>query len=250
MSDHKWVYDFAEGSKDMRELLGGKGANVAEMTRVLGTDRVPAGFTITTEACVAYMRSGHEPDGLDDQVAAAMNRLEETAGKEFGDDEDPLLVSVRSGARESMPGMLDTILNVGLNDTSVQGLTKATDNERFAWDSYRRLIQMFGNVVQGVSGSRFEDAIAKAKRDAGVETDAELSVDALKKLVDEFKGFYDFPEDPQEQLGQAIRAVFDSWTGERAVSCCYGRSGDSSNFPSLRGRRFGDRRRSDVVGVV
>ncbi|HEY4826396.1 MAG TPA: pyruvate, phosphate dikinase [Solirubrobacteraceae bacterium] len=218
MSDHKWVYDFAEGSKDMRELLGGKGANVAEMTRVLGTDRVPAGFTITTEACVAYMRSGHEPDGLDDQVAAAMNRLEETAGKEFGDDEDPLLVSVRSGARESMPGMLDTILNVGLNDTSVQGLTKATDNERFAWDSYRRLIQMFGNVVQGVSGSRFEDAIAKAKRDAGVETDAELSVDALKKLVDEFKGFYDFPEDPQEQLGQAIRAVFDSWTGERAVS--------------------------------
>src|ERR1700733_8843751 len=218
MSDHKWAYDFAEGSKDMRELLGGKGANVAEMTRVLGTDRVPAGFTITTEACVAYMRSGHEPDGLDDQVAAAMNRLEETAGKEFGGDEDPLLVSVRSGARESMPGMLDTILNVGLNDTSVQGLTKATDNERFAWDSYRRLIQMFGNVVQGVSGSRFENAIAKAKRDAGVETDAELSVDALKKLVDEFKGFYDFPQGPQEQLGQAIRAVFDSWTGERAVS--------------------------------
>jgi pyruvate,orthophosphate dikinase len=138
MSDHKWVYDFAEGSKDMRELLGGKGANVAEMTRLLGADRVPAGFTITTEACVAYMRSGHEPDGLDEQVADAMGRLEKTAGKRFGDDEDPLLVSVRSGARESMPGMLDTILNVGLNDTSVQGLTRATDNERFAWDSYRR----------------------------------------------------------------------------------------------------------------
>ncbi len=218
MSDEKWVYDFAEGSKDMRELLGGKGANVAEMTRVLGTDRVPAGFTITTEACVAYMKSGSEPDGLDDQVAAAMERLEETAGKQFGDDEDPLLVSVRSGARESMPGMLDTILNVGLNDTSVDGLTKSTDNERFAWDSYRRLIQMFGNVVHGVKGEKFEDAIAAAKREAGVETDAELPVDALRKLVEEFKGFYEFPEDPQEQLHQAIRAVFDSWTGERAVS--------------------------------
>jgi pyruvate, orthophosphate dikinase len=218
MSDEKWVYDFAEGSKDMRELLGGKGANVAEMTRVLGTDRVPAGFTITTEACVAYMKSGSEPDGLEDQVAAAMNRLEETAGKKFGDDEDPLLVSVRSGARDSMPGMLDTILNVGLNDTSVDGLARATENERFAWDSYRRLVQMFGNVVHGVSGSQFEDAIKKARDDAGVETDAELPADSLKQLVEEFKGFYEFPEGAEEQLHQAIRAVFDSWTGERAVS--------------------------------
>ncbi len=155
MSDHKWVYDFSEGSKDMRELLGGKGANVAEMTRVLGAERVPAGFTITTEACVEYMRSRADPEGLDEQVADAMARLEETAGKKFGDDEDPLLVSVRSGARESMPGMLDTILNVGLNDTSVEGLAKATENDRFAWDSYRRLVQMFGNVVQGVAGDRF-----------------------------------------------------------------------------------------------
>src|SRR5581483_2904116 len=218
MAAEKWVYDFAEGSKDMRELLGGKGANVAEMTPVLGTDRVSAGFTITIEACVAYMKSGSEPDGLDGQVAAAMERLEETAGKKFGDDEDPLLVSVRSGARESMPGMLDTILNVGLNDTSVEGLTKSTENDRFAWDSYRRLIQMFGNVVHGVKGEKFEGAIAAAKREAGVETDAELPVDALRKLVEEFKGFYEFPEDPQEQLHQAIRAVFDSWTGERAVS--------------------------------
>jgi len=218
MAEHKWVYDFAEGSKGMRDLLGGKGANVAEMTRVLGPDRVPAGFTITTEACVAYMKTGSEPEGLDEQVAAALRRLEDTAGKQFGDDEDPLLVSVRSGARESMPGMLDTILNVGLNDTSVEGLAKATDNERFAWDSYRRLVQMFGNVVQGVAGDRFEDAIAAAKRDAGVQTDAELSADALRRLVDEFKGFYDFPEDPQEQLRRAIRAVFDSWTGDRAVS--------------------------------
>jgi pyruvate, orthophosphate dikinase len=218
MAEHKWVYDFAEGSKDMRGLLGGKGANVAEMTRVLGPDRVPAGFTITTEACVAYMRDGHEPPGLDDQVADALRRLEETAGKKFGDDEDPLLVSVRSGARESMPGMLDTILNVGLNDAAVLGLAGATDNERFAWDSYRRLVQMFGNVVEGVAGSRFEDAIAAAKRGAGVDTDAELPVDSLKELVEEFKGLYDFPQDPQEQLRRAILAVFDSWTGERAVT--------------------------------
>ncbi len=218
MPEHKWVYDFAEGSKEMRELLGGKGANVAEMTRVLGADRVPAGFTITTEACVAYMRSGSEPEGLEEQVAAALARLEEAAGKRFGDDEDPLLVSVRSGARDSMPGMLDTILNVGLNDRSVAGLASITDNERFAWDSYRRLVQMFGNVVEGVPGARFEDALASAKRDAGVDTDASLSADALKRLVDQFKGFYDFPQDPQEQLRRAIRAVFDSWTGERAVS--------------------------------
>ena len=218
MSEHKWVYDFAEGSRDMRELLGGKGANVAEMTRVLGTERVPAGFTITTEACVAYMRSGSEPEGLDSQVADALGRLEESAGKRFGDDEDPLLVSVRSGARESMPGMLDTILNVGLNDRSVLGLAGVTGNERFAWDSYRRLVQMFGNVVEGVEGKRFEDALAAAKRDAGVDTDASLSADALKKLVEVFRGFYDFPQDPQEQLRRAILAVFDSWTGERAIS--------------------------------
>jgi len=218
MPEHKWVYDFAEGSKEMRELLGGKGANVAEMTRVLGPDRVPAGFTITTEACVAYMKSGSEPDGLDNQVAAALARLEETAGKKFGDDQDPLLVSVRSGARDSMPGMLDTILNVGLNDESVQGLAGVTDNERFAWDSYRRLVQMFGNVVEGVAGARFEDALATAKREAGVDTDAQLPAEALKQLVEEFKGFYDFPQDPKEQLRRAILAVFDSWTGERAVS--------------------------------
>ena len=218
MTSEKWVYEFSEGSRDMRDLLGGKGANVAEMTRVLGKDGVPPGFTVTTEACVAYMREGHEPDGLEEQVADAMKRLEETAGKRFGDDEDPLLVSVRSGARESMPGMLDTILNVGLNDTSVVGLATATDNERFAWDSYRRLVQMFGNVASGVSGEKFEDAIAQAKRDEGVETDTELSVGALKGLVETFKSFYEFPEDPREQLARAIRAVFESWTGDRAVS--------------------------------
>jgi pyruvate, orthophosphate dikinase len=218
MGSERWVYDFADGSREMRDLLGGKGANVAEMTRVLGTDRVPAGFTITTEACVAYMRSGSEPEGLADQVSSALARLQELAGKRFGDDEDPLLVSVRSGARESMPGMLDTILNVGLGDLSVLGLARATDNERFAWDSYRRLLQMFGNVVQGVRGEEFEKAIAHVKRSEGVETDAELSVDGLRELVEQFKGFYEFPQDPQEQLRQAIRAVFESWTGERAVS--------------------------------
>jgi pyruvate, orthophosphate dikinase len=252
MSEHKWVYDFAEGSRDMRDLLGGKGANVAEMTRVLGTDRVPAGFTITTEACVAYMKSGSEPEGLDDQVASAMERLEETAGKKFGDDEDPLLVSVRSGARESMPGMLDTILNVGLNDKSVDGLARATDNERFAWDSYRRLIQMFGNVVHGVSGSRFEDALGQARDDGGVETDAELSVDALRKLVEEFKGFYEFPEDPQDQLHQAIRAVFDSWTGERAIS--YRRINripdDWGTAVNVQQMVFGNRGENSATGVA
>src|SRR3954454_17655299 len=219
----KWVYDFTEGSKDMRELLGGKGANVAEMTRVLGADRVPAGFTITTEACVEYMRAGREePEGMAEQVADALERLQEHAGKRLGDDEDPLLVSVRSGARESMPGMLDTVLNLGMNDTSVEGLANATDNARFAWDSYRRFVQMFGNVSRGIDGEAFEEAIAEVKRDRGVDEDTELDVDALKALVDRFKAIYrdhtdeDFPQEPQEQLRLAIRAVFDSWTGDRA----------------------------------
>src|SRR2546421_8058278 len=148
----KWVYDFSEGSKEMRDLLGGKGANVAEMTRVLGADRVPAGFTITTEACVAYMKDKQFPAELDQQVAEALARLERQAGKKLGDDEDPLLVSVRSGARESMPGMMDTVLNLGLNDSSVDGLARSTSNDRFAWDSYRRFTQMFGNVVRGIPG--------------------------------------------------------------------------------------------------
>src|SRR3954464_9841553 len=219
----QWVYDFADGSRDMRDLLGGKGANVAEMTRVLGADRVPAGFTITTEACVAYMRAGQqEPDGMAEQVQPALERLQEQAGKRLGDDEAPLLVSVRSGARESMPGMLDTVLNLGLNDTSVEGLARATGNERFAWDSYRRFIQMFGNVSRGIDGEAFEKAISEIKSDRGVEEDTELDVDALKKLVDRFKAIYrehtddEFPQEPQEQLRLAIRAVFDSWTGDRA----------------------------------
>src|ERR1700743_306787 len=208
----------------MRELLGGKGANVAEMTRVLGPDRVPAGFTITTEACVEYMRADRtEPDGMADQVAEAVAGLEERSGKSLGDRSDPLLVSVRSGARESMPGMLDTVLNLGLNDESVKGLAETTENERFAWDSYRRFVQMFGNVSRGIPGEKFEEAIKAAKEARDVSDDTELDVDALTELTETFKGIYadetgdDFPQDPQEQLRLAIRAVFDSWVGKRAV---------------------------------
>ena len=208
----------------MRELLGGKGANVAEMTRVLGADRVPAGFTITTEACVAYIKADQsEPDGMAEQVADALERLQEHTGKQLGDDEDPLLVSVRSGARESMPGMLDTVLNLGLNDTSVEGLASATDNERFAWDSYRRFVQMFGNVSRGIDGEAFEKEISNVEDDAGVEEDTELDVDALKELVARFKSLYkdetgnEFRR-TKDQLRLAIRAVFDSWTRNRAKS--------------------------------
>src|SRR3954453_3565363 len=187
----KWVYGFDEGSRDMRDLLGGKGANVAEMTRILGAERVPGGFTITTEACVAYMNAERqEPEGLDGQVSDALARLEEHVAKRLGDADDPLLVSVRSGARESMPGMMDTVLNLGLNDESVEGLTRATDNEWFAWDSYRRFVQMFGNVCRGVSGEKIEDAIKDQKARSGVKLDTELSVDDLKALVNSFKELY------------------------------------------------------------
>jgi pyruvate,orthophosphate dikinase len=216
---HSWVVDFADGSREMRDLLGGKGANVAEMTRVLGAERVPAGFTITTEACVAYMDGdGTFPEGLQRQVASALERLEAQAGKRLGDAADPLLVSVRSGARESMPGMLDTVLNLGLNDETVVGLALRSGNERFAWDSYRRFVQMFGNVVLAVPGERFEEAIAAAKSRLGVSLDTELDTDALRALTAEFKSFYEFPSDPREQLERAIQAVFDSWQGERAVA--------------------------------
>ena len=215
---HKWVYGFAEGSREMRDLLGGKGAGVAEMTRILGPDMVPAGFTITTEACVAYMRAKRTwPDGLEEQAGAELGALEQRAGKRLGDAEDPLLVSVRSGARVSMPGMMDTVLNLGLNDDSTAGLAARTGDERFAWDCYRRLVQMFGNVVRGVPGERFEDEIARVKRERGVTLDVELDAGALRELTESFKSYYDFPTDPQEQLRQAIQAVFDSWMGERAV---------------------------------
>ncbi len=214
-----WVMDFADGSRELRDLLGGKGANVAEMTRVLGADRVPAGFTITTEACVAYMQGeGDFPDGLEEQVASALERLEESAGRSLGDPQDPLLVSVRSGARQSMPGMLDTVLNLGLNDETVVGLARRSGTERFAWDSYRRFAQMYGNVVLGVAGQHFEQAIAAAKAARGVTLDTELDAEALRELTAQFQSFYELPQDPREQLSGAIRAVFDSWQGERAVA--------------------------------
>ena len=215
---HKWVYDFAEGSREMRDLLGGKGAGIAEMTRVLGPDLVPAGFTITTEACVAYMRSaGKWPNGLQEQVDAAVTRLEDLAGKRLGDPADPLLVSVRSGARVSMPGMMDTVLNLGLNDESAAGLAARTKDERFAADCFRRLVQMFGNVVRGVPGERFEDEIKRVKQERGVTLDTELDAAALRELTDSFRSFFDFPTDVKQQLTEAIRAVFDSWMGDRAV---------------------------------
>ncbi|HLM50632.1 MAG TPA: pyruvate, phosphate dikinase [Solirubrobacteraceae bacterium] len=221
----QWVYDFQDGSRDLRDLLGGKGAGIAEMTRILGPDAVPPGFTITTEACVAVAAAdGEDPPGLAEQIAKGMARLEERAGKRFGSAEDPLLVSVRSGARESMPGMMDTVLNLGLNDVSVRGLAERTGDAQFAWDSYRRLVQMFGNVVQGIPSEVFEDAIAETKRAAGARLDSELSVDDLRHLTAIFRDRYradtgrDFPHDPAEQLHQAIHAVFDSWWGERAMA--------------------------------
>jgi pyruvate,orthophosphate dikinase len=220
----KYVYEFSEGSREMRDLLGGKGANVAEMTRIGPPVRVPPGFTITTEACVSYMRSGGEfPDGLDDQVAEAVAQLEQTAGKRLGDRDDPLLVSVRSGARESMPGMLDTILNLGLNDESVEGLIARTSGDRFGWDSYRRFVQMFGNVVRGIDGELYEDAIQRKKGERKVRLDTELDTADLRDLVSEFKQIFEertgaeFPHDPRVQLGHAIRAVFESWNGDRAI---------------------------------
>src|SRR5207249_2359168 len=237
----------------MRDLLGGKGANVAEMTRILGAERVPAGFTITTEACVEYLRRERTPPGdLAPQVDEALAHLEERAGKRLGDPDDPLLVSVRSGARESMPGMLDTVLNLGLNDSSVDGLAGATGNERFAWDCYRRFVQMFGNVVHGVPGERFEQAIKLAKRERGVEDDTELDAAALRALAQTFRSFYDFPGDPREQLDQAIRAVFDSWTGERAV--CYRRINripdDWGTAVNVQQMVFGNKGDTSGSGVV
>jgi pyruvate,orthophosphate dikinase len=215
----KWVYGFAEGSREMRKLLGGKGAGIAEMTRLLGPELVPPGFTITTEACVAYMGAdGASPDGLEQQVYDALAQLESLSGKRFGDPGDPLLVSVRSGARESMPGMMDTVLNVGLTRDSVRGLAARTGDERFARDCYRRLVQMFGNVVRGIPGERFEDEIARVKRERGVTLDIELDAAALAELTDRFLALYEFPADPREQLLEAIHAVFDSWMGERAVA--------------------------------
>ncbi|WP_367323199.1 pyruvate, phosphate dikinase [Streptomyces sp. HUAS ZL42] len=216
----KFVYDFTEGNKDLKDLLGGKGANLAEMTN-LGLP-VPPGFTITTEACKVYLDSGEEPAALRDEVSAHLEALEAKMGKKLGQADNPLLVSVRSGAKFSMPGMMDTVLNIGLSDKSVQGLAKQAGDERFAWDSYRRLIQMFGKTVLGVEGDLFEDALDAAKAAKKVTVDTELEAADLKKLVTKFKKIVkteagrDFPQDPREQMDLAIKAVFDSWNGDRA----------------------------------
>ena len=216
----KYVYDFTEGHKDLKDLLGGKGANLAEMTN-LGLP-VPPGFTISTDACRAYLEVGTTPEGLDEQVSEHLVALEEKMGRKLGDPVDPLLVSVRSGAKFSMPGMMETVLNVGLSDVSVSGLAAVAGDERFAWDSYRRLIQMFGKTVLDIDGEHFEEALDAAKRAKGVATDVELDaadlsllVEAYKKIVREQAG-REFPQDPREQLDLAINAVFDSWNTERA----------------------------------
>jgi pyruvate,orthophosphate dikinase len=215
----RWVYDLSEGGREMAELLGGKGAGIAEMARVLGRERVPAGFTVTTEACVSYMRHDRRaPAQLDAQVDEALGALEARAGRRLGAEADPLLVSVRSGARISMPGMLDTVLNLGLNDASVHGLAERTGDERFAWDCFRRFLQMFGNVVHAIPAARFEREIAAVKRARGVALDTELDAEALRELVGIFRSLYDFTPDPREQLRMAILAVFDSWMGERAIT--------------------------------
>jgi pyruvate,orthophosphate dikinase len=217
----KYVYDFAEGNRDQKDLLGGKGANLAEMTN-LGLP-VPPGFTITTEACRAYLTTGSEPAELADQIGERLATVEQKMGKRLGDPADPLLVSVRSGAKFSMPGMMETVLNVGLNDESVVGLTNQNGNDRFAWDSYRRLIQMFGKTVCEVPGEQFDEAMDAAKTAKGTKNDLDLDAQDLRALVDSYKKIFsehtgrDFPQDPREQLIMAVRAVFDSWNADRAV---------------------------------
>ena len=216
----KYVYDFSEGDKSMKDLLGGKGANLAEMTK-LGLP-VPPGFTITTEACRAYLKESTVPESLATEVTTALRGVEDQMGRHLGDPSDPLLVSVRSGAKFSMPGMMETVLNIGLNDKSVLGLAAVSGNERFAWDSYRRLIQMFGKTVLDIDGDLFSDALDELKVERGVKGDTELTAEDLKGLVDTFKGIVkeqtgnDFPQDPRTQMDMGIEAVFRSWNTERA----------------------------------
>ncbi len=218
---HKYVYKFSEGNKDMRELLGGKGANLAEMTKA-GMP-VPQGFTVSTEACTQYYADGRKiNEAIQEEIFANLADLEELVGKKFGDVNNPLLVSVRSGARASMPGMMDTILNLGLNDQAVEGLAKLTNNPRFAYDSYRRFVQMFSDVVMELPKSEFEKIIDEMKEAKGVTQDVDLDADDMKALVEKFKSLYkahqgkDFPQDPKEQLIEAVRAVFRSWDNPRA----------------------------------
>ncbi len=257
MSEPRWIYPFADGSAEMRELLGNKGANLAEMTRVLGTERVPGGFTITTAACVEYMRTGDFPDGLEAEIDAAVEALERQEGRGFGDPADPLLLSVRSGAPVSMPGMLDTILNLGLTDDAVAGLARRGD-ERFARDSRRRLLQMFGEVVRGVPAQLFEDSLTELRHRAGAATDGELGAAALRELADRFAAAYrsatgeDFPEDPRTELLLAVRAVFDSWGNERAATYRHlnGIPDDLGTAVTVQRMVFGNLGESSGAGVA
>ncbi len=217
----KYVYDFAEGNRDLKDLLGGKGANLSEMAN-LGLP-VPPGFVISTEACKVYLDSGDEPAELREEVTEHLHTLEQAMGKGLGQPDDPLLVSVRSGAKFSMPGMMETVLNIGLNDESVQGLAKQAGSERFAWDSYRRLVQMFGKTVLGIDGEHFEGAIQAAKEAKGTKNDLDLDEGDLRGIVEQFKDIVkeqagrDFPQDPREQMDFAVHAVFDSWNAPRAI---------------------------------
>ena len=217
----KFVYDFSEGNKDLKDLLGGKGANLAEMTN-LGLP-VPPGFIITTEACRHFLHHGELPAGLSEEVSGHLRELETAMGRQLGDPADPLLVSVRSGAKFSMPGMMETVLNIGLSDTSVHGLARQAGNERFAWDSYRRLIQMFAKTVLGLDGETFEHVMDQAKQAKGTRNDLDLDADDLRRIVDEFKRIVreqtgrDFPQDPRAQMDLAIMAVFNSWNADRAI---------------------------------
>ena len=282
----RYVYDFDEAAAGGRELLGGKGIGLAEMTQ-LGVP-VPAGFTITTDACRAYMGgNGEVPDGLEEEIQEHLSAFEEKTGKRFGDPADPLLVSVRSGAAVSMPGMMDTILNLGLNDDAVRGLAERTGNQRFANDSYRRLIQMYGQVVDGVDGHLFEDALSKLKAERGAAQDVDLSAEDLVELVETFKEIYQtetgdpFPQDAREQLSRAVRAVFESWENPRAqvyrkahhipddlgtavnvVQMVFGNKGDrsgtgvaftrdpSTGRPGLYGEFLADAQGEDVVAGI
>ncbi|HAA08518.1 MAG TPA: pyruvate, phosphate dikinase, partial [Syntrophomonas sp.] len=222
MSSVKYVYLFEEGKADMKMILGGKGANLAEMTRI-GLP-VPPGFTITTEACNAYLASGETlPDSVMEQTYECLAVLENRTGKVFGSKNNPLLVSVRSGAAISMPGMMDTILNLGLNDETVQGLAELTGDQRFAYDCYRRFIQMFSNVVLSIDHSLFDDVVEKHKRKLSLIFDYEIPASELQSIIDEYKSLvqqekgFQFPQDVKEQLIMAIKAVFGSWNNQRAI---------------------------------
>ena len=263
---NKWVYLFEEGNADMRNLLGGKGANLAEMTN-LGLP-IPQGFTVTTEACTEYYNSGKTiPEEIQGQIFDALSKLEEKQNKKFGDTENPLLVSVRSGARASMPGMMDTILNLGLNDVAVEGFAKKTGNERFAYDSYRRFIQMFSDVVMEVPKSHFERVLddVKDKKRAALGRgenepvfDTDLTAEDLRGVIDTFKGIYkdamgsDFPQDPKVQLMEAVKAVFRSWDNERAI--VYRRMndipGDWGTAVNVQAMVFGNMGETSGTGVA